>query len=56
MEQALRQSLIGSDGSFLIFLSRPISAAALGIAALLLLSNFMPFLRKRKNRLIKQGA
>ncbi len=55
MEQALRQSLIGSDGSFLVFVSRPISAAALGVAALLLLSNFLPFLRKRKNSLMQQG-
>lgn len=50
MEQALRQSLIGSDGSFLVFFTRPISAVALLIAALLLLSNFLPVLRKRKGK------
>jgi putative tricarboxylic transport membrane protein len=51
MEQALRQSLIGSDGSFLVFFTRPISAGALLIAVLLLLSNFLPSLRKRKGML-----
>jgi putative tricarboxylic transport membrane protein len=56
MEQALRQSLIGSDGSFLVFFSRPISAAAMLIAALLLLSNFLPFWKRRKNSLIAKGA
>ena len=54
MEQALRQSLIGSDGSFLIFFTRPISAVSLFIAALLLLSNFLPFLKKRKGMLIEK--
>jgi putative tricarboxylic transport membrane protein len=48
LEQALRQSLLISQGSFLIFVTRPISAAALGIALLLLLSNVLPAIKKRR--------
>jgi TctA family transporter len=35
MEQAFRQSLILSDGSFLVFFTRPISAGAMALAAFL---------------------
>jgi putative tricarboxylic transport membrane protein len=48
MEQALRQSLLISYGSFTIFFTRPISAAALGIVLVLITSYFSPFLRKRR--------
>jgi putative tricarboxylic transport membrane protein len=51
MEVAMRQSLILSQGSFTIFFTRPISVACLGIAALLLLSNLLPFLKQRRDRL-----
>jgi putative tricarboxylic transport membrane protein len=47
LENALRQSLLISGGSFLIFVSRPISAIALGIAFLLLLSNLFPYFKKQ---------
>jgi putative tricarboxylic transport membrane protein len=43
MEEALRQSLILSAGSFAIFTSRPISAAFLAAAAILLA---LPLLRR----------
>ena len=56
MEQALRQSLIGSDGSFLVFFQRPISCGALILAALLLLSNFLPSWRKRKSVLLTKDV
>jgi putative tricarboxylic transport membrane protein len=46
MENALRQSLLISQGSFLIFVTRPISSIALGIAFLLLLSTILPYFRK----------
>ena len=49
MEVAMRQSLILSQGSFKIFVTRPISATCLGIAALLLLSSVFPLI-KRKGR------
>jgi putative tricarboxylic transport membrane protein len=50
LEQALRQSLLISQGSFMIFISRPISGVALGIAFLLLLSNLLPFFKKRRRQ------
>ena len=55
LEQALRQSLMISRGSFLIFVNRPISAVALSIAVLLLLTNLIPFIRKRGQEL-KESA
>jgi putative tricarboxylic transport membrane protein len=48
LEQSLRQSLLISKGSFIIFISRPISAVALGFAFLLLLSNIFPYIKKRR--------
>ncbi len=48
LENSLRQSLLISKGSFLIFFSHPISAIALGFAALLLLSNLFPYFKKRR--------
>ena len=51
MEIAVRQSLILSQGSFTIFVTRPISAACLGIAALLLVSNLLPLIKQRRARL-----
>ncbi len=46
IERSLRQSLLISDGSFAIFVTRPISAVTLGIALLLLLSSVMGFAKK----------
>ncbi|HVN97859.1 MAG TPA: tripartite tricarboxylate transporter permease [Syntrophorhabdaceae bacterium] len=51
MEQALRQSLLLSGGSFTIFFTRPISAVTLGIALFLLLSTIFPKIRKRRDTL-----
>ena len=48
LEQALRQSLLISHGSFMIFITRPISAVAIGCAFLLLVSNLLPFIKKRR--------
>jgi len=48
LEQNLRRSLIISDGSFSIFVSRPISAVTLLVAFLLLVSAFIPTIRKKK--------
>ncbi len=50
LENALRQSLLISQGSFLIFVTRPISAIALGFAFLLLLTTFLPNFRKRRQQ------
>ena len=48
MENALRQSLIFSDGSFMILFTHPISAVTLGIALFLLISSISPKFRKTK--------
>lgn len=47
MEVSMRQSLIISQGSFSIFVTRPLSAICLGVAAVLLLTNLFPFLKGR---------
>jgi len=51
LEQALRQSLLISKGSFWIFVSRPISGVAITCAFLLLLSNLVPSLRKGRKKI-----
>jgi putative tricarboxylic transport membrane protein len=48
LEQSLRQSLLISKGSFMIFITRPISAIALGFSIFLLLSNIFPHIKKRR--------
>jgi putative tricarboxylic transport membrane protein len=50
LETNLRQSLLLSGGSFLIFITRPISAVTLGIAFLLLISNVLPHIKKHLER------
>ena len=51
IEVSMRQSLIISQGSFMIFLSRPISAICLGIVCLFVLSNFLPLVKRRMGKL-----
>jgi len=53
-ENALRQSLILFDGRPLVFLTRPISAAFLVSAILLLLSTLVPWIRERKHLLAEE--
>jgi putative tricarboxylic transport membrane protein len=50
LEQNLRQALLMSHGSFIIFVSRPISAVTLTIAFLLLLSNVLPYMKKKREK------
>jgi len=50
LENALRQSLLISQGSFMIFITRPISAIALGFAFLMLLSNLFPYFKKQREK------
>ncbi len=54
IEDAFRQSLLMSHGSFLIFFQRPISLVLTGAAALLLLSNFTPWLKRRPAEGLKE--
>jgi putative tricarboxylic transport membrane protein len=55
MENTLRQSLLVSQGSFLIFLTRPISAALLFIAIVLLGYPLLPWFKFRKKLETLQG-
>ncbi len=47
-ENSLRQSLLLSDGSFLIFFTRPIAAGGMIATLLMLLSCTIPFFRKKR--------
>jgi putative tricarboxylic transport membrane protein len=53
MEQALRQSLLMSGGSFMIFIARPICAVTLAIACFLLFGSIFPFIKKRRGKIAK---
>jgi putative tricarboxylic transport membrane protein len=56
LEQALRQSLILSSGSFTIFLSRPISLGCLLVAAGLLIASLLSFWKgKMRARELESG-
>ena len=48
LEDALRQSLIVSEGSLSIFVTRPISGTIFGIMLLMTLSGLVPKIRKKK--------
>ena len=48
MEYSLKQSLIYSKGSFMIFLTRPIAATGLAAALILLLLPLVPRIRGRR--------
>jgi putative tricarboxylic transport membrane protein len=56
MEQALRQSLLISHGSFAVFFTRPISAVAMGLALLLIVSYLFPALRKKRLNLEEESG
>jgi putative tricarboxylic transport membrane protein len=47
-ELSLRQSLLLSKGSFLIFVTRPISAAAIAVTAFVLAVSFVPYVIRTK--------
>ena len=48
MEEAFRQSLIISRGSFYIFISRPLSLAFLSVGAVVVLSSLIPMFKKHR--------
>jgi putative tricarboxylic transport membrane protein len=56
LENNLRKSLIISDGSFSIFVERPISVTCLIIAVAILLSPLLPWLRQRRNAIAVEEA
>jgi putative tricarboxylic transport membrane protein len=51
LENSLRQSLLLSDGSFLIFFTRPISAGGMIVTFLMLISCIIPVLRKKREEI-----
>jgi putative tricarboxylic transport membrane protein len=55
-ENALRQSLILSDGSYFIFLARPISAVCLVIAVLLLIVPHIPQVAFWRKKAIEEAS
>jgi putative tricarboxylic transport membrane protein len=54
MEKNLRQALILFDGNLSVFVTRPISLAALVISVVLLLSAVIPFVQKGRTRVIAE--
>lgn len=55
MENNFRQALLVSQGSFMIFVSRPISATLLAIATVLLFYPVVPWFRFRRKLAILEG-
>jgi putative tricarboxylic transport membrane protein len=55
MENSLRQSLLVSQGSFLIFVTHPISATLLGLTVLLLILPLFPRFFTGKLKGLKEG-
>jgi putative tricarboxylic transport membrane protein len=53
-ENSLRQSLQLSDGSFMIFLTRPIAACGILATFLLILASVIPAFRKRKEAIPRE--
>jgi len=53
LETALRQSLTMSDGSLMIFITRPIAAAGLFLTLIALIFAAIPTLMKFKSRMIQ---
>jgi len=56
LETALRQSLIVSHGSLYIFLQRPYSLLSLISALIFLVLPLIPFIRKKRKKLIAEGG
>jgi putative tricarboxylic transport membrane protein len=54
LEKNLRQSLILSDGSFSIFVTRPISAVCILASIVLLFTALVPFMRKKRESLLTE--
>jgi putative tricarboxylic transport membrane protein len=48
LEVNFRQALLSSQGDFAIFFTRPIAATAIGLAGLMFLTSFIPYMKKRK--------
>jgi putative tricarboxylic transport membrane protein len=56
LETNFRNALILSEGSFMIFITKPISVTLLCIAALLLISPGFSSYRRTKTRIIEEAG
>jgi len=56
LENALRLSLLMSDGSFLIFFNRPIAAGGMIVTILMLISCIVPVIRKKREAIPLEEA
>ncbi len=54
LEMSLRQSLTMSNGSFLIFISRPISAVGILASILLVISPLLPWIGKKRPAMVER--
>jgi len=52
LERSFRQSLIMSDGSFMIFLQKPLSAISLMVSALLIISSGFSYYQQTKEKML----
>jgi len=52
LEKSLRQSLLMSEGSPLIFITRPISAVTIALAVLLFALQLLPSLKKKRAAIV----
>jgi putative tricarboxylic transport membrane protein len=56
LEMNLRKSLILSQGSFSIFITRPLAACALIVALVLIFTPLIPALSKKREAIAKEEA
>ena len=56
LEQSLRQSLLLGEGNFAIFVTRPISATLIAIAAILVASSAIPAIGRRRRAIVEAAA
>ena len=56
LEQSLRQSLLLGDGSFTIFLTRPISLALILVSLFLVVSSAIPAIGRRRRAIVAAAA
>jgi putative tricarboxylic transport membrane protein len=54
LEDTLKHTLLISGGDLTVFFSRPISAAFLGVVALLVVFQFIPTIRRSKSEVLKE--
>ena len=55
MEENLRRALLLSRGDWTVFLTRPLSAVLLAIAAFLLVLTVLPFLRSKRDEVFTKS-